>query len=409
MKAYVLRNNELELVWSWESERQPSSEAPAVTSPEIPGDSAPNGSASPADTLPSDPLENGDAVMQVALGALNAAIGIKQAPDAPGVPEPQPVPTPTSAQTRQAQTLEEWVEAAVAAISGAIRQQGEEIQELREQLGRVENETKSCSAQIQALQSRVDILDERVHPIFPGTDSTVRVQSCSANEPRKPQDRVENTAQPDCGQAGKPESRVEEMSQQLDVAIASDQGAPKEPEVAAGKPNEPTADEPRRMAASRRPLWRRLTWVVIGGGIPLASWWAYAQRGIIDVIRDPDPPPIFIAKIPTPPPTEAPKVSEPASPAVASQSVSVLVTAKEEIWLEAETDGNKVFAKVLLANQTKSFDASRQIKILTGNLAGTDVSYNGKQIGRLGNRHSVGAFIFTPQGWRDASAREARR
>jgi hypothetical protein len=93
---------------------------------------------------------------------------------------------------------------------------------------------------------------------------------------------------------------------------------------------------------------------------------------------------------------------------VASQSVSVLVTAKEEIWLEAETDGNKVFAKVLLANQTKSFDASRRIKILTGNMAGTDVSYNGKQIGPLGNRHSVGAFIFTPQGWSDASAREAR-
>jgi hypothetical protein len=162
MKAYVLRNNELELVWSWESERQPSGEeAPAVTSPEIPGDSAPNGSASPVDTLPSEPLENGDGVMQVALGALNSVIGIKQAPDVSGLAEPHPVPTPTPAQTRQAQTLEEWVEAAVAAISGAVRQQGEEIEELREQLGRVEIETKSCSARIQALQSRVDILERK--------------------------------------------------------------------------------------------------------------------------------------------------------------------------------------------------------------------------------------------------------
>src|SRR4029077_20313822 len=117
MIAYVLRNNDLELMWSWESERQPSSEAPAVTSPEIPGDSAPNGSASPVDTLPSEPLENGDAVMPVALGALNGAIGITQAPDTPGLAESQPVPTPTPAQTREAQTLEEWVEAAVAAIA----------------------------------------------------------------------------------------------------------------------------------------------------------------------------------------------------------------------------------------------------------------------------------------------------
>src|SRR6266852_4152859 len=106
MKAYVLRNNELELMCSWESERQPSSEAPAVTSPEIPGDSAPNGSASPVDTLPSEPLENGDGVMRVALGAVDGAIGIKQVPDALGLAEPHPVPTPTPAQTRQAQTLE---------------------------------------------------------------------------------------------------------------------------------------------------------------------------------------------------------------------------------------------------------------------------------------------------------------
>jgi hypothetical protein len=347
--------------------------------------------------------------MQVALGALSGAIEITQAPDAPGLAEPQPVPTPTPAQTRQAQTLEEWVEAAVAAIAGAVRQQGEEIQELREQLGRVEIETKSWSAQMQALQSRADILDGRVHSILPGTDSTIRVQSCSPNELRKPQDRVENTAQPDSGQLGKLEFRVEELPQQLDVAVASDQGAPKEPEVAAGKPNGPTAaGEPRRRAASRHPLWKRLTWVIVSGGIPLASWWAYAQRGIIDVFRDPDPPPIFISKIPPPPLTEAPKVSEAASPVMASQSVSVLVTAKEETWLEAETDGNKVFAKVILANQTRSFDASRRIKILTGNLAGTDVSYNGKQIGPLGNRHGVGTFIFTPQGWRDASAREPR-
>jgi hypothetical protein len=335
-------------------------------------------------------------MMPVALGVLNGAIGTTQAPDAPGLAEPQPVPTPTPAQTRQAQTLEEWVEAAVAAIAGAVRQQGEEIQELREQLGRVEIETKSWSAQMQALQSRADILDGRVHSILPGTDSTIRVQSCSPNELGKPQDRVENTAQPDSGQPGKLESRVEELPQQLDVVAASDQGAPQEP-------------EPRRRAASRRPLWRRLTWVVVGGGIPLASWWAYAQRGIIDVFRDPNPPLIFISKSPTPPLTEAPKVSEAAAPVVASQSVSVLVTAKEETWLEVETDDNKVFAKVLLANQTRSFDASRRIKILTGNMAGTDVGYNGKQIGSLGNRHSVGTFIFTPQGWRDASARETGR
>jgi hypothetical protein len=269
--------------------------------------------------------------MQAALGALNGAIQTTQEPNAPVLEE-----TPVAAPTPKTQTLEEWVEAAIAAVGGAIRQQGEEIQELRDQVARLEIETKSYAAQVQALQSRV-----------------------KADVPTEPP-----AAQP--------------VTQPSKVATTP------------GRPGL---------------LWRRLAWVAVAVGIPSASWWAYTQGGVIDAVRHPDPLPISIPKAPAPPVMEAPKASEAPAPPVAQQSVSVSVTAKEKTWLEAETDGDKVFGKVLLANQTKSFDASRRIKILTGNMAGTDVSYNGKQIGLLGNRHSVGAFIFTPQGWSETSAR----
>src|SRR5689334_23104579 len=116
MKAYVLRNNELELMWSWEAERQPTSEAAAGTPSEVPGEQAPNASASAVETLPPAPPENG---MQAALGALNGAIGTKQGPEATVAVEARPIATAAPAPIREAQTLEEWVEAAVAAIGGA--------------------------------------------------------------------------------------------------------------------------------------------------------------------------------------------------------------------------------------------------------------------------------------------------
>jgi hypothetical protein len=82
-----------------------------------------------------------------------------------------------------------------------------------------------------------------------------------------------------------------------------------------------------------------------------------------------------------------------------------LLSVDDPSWLEAEAAGKRVFGKALEANQTKSFAASRQIKILTGNRAGTSITYNGQPIGPLGDGRRVGVFIFTPHGWNPTSAR----
>jgi archaellum component FlaC len=498
MRAYVLRNNELELMWSWDSDGEPPDEAAAASEPETGGDSTSNDSSIPAGALSSESHENNGGGMHSELGALDGAVRITPEPEAAAPVEP-PVRTPIP--VSPAETLEEWVQAAIAAIGGAIRQQEEEIQELRDDASRAEGESKLWPAQMQALHARLDVLDGRVEAILSKIDSAVSDQAHSATKPEELPERVENTAEPESAKLSKLESRVEEISRRLDVVVASEQVSkvPKEVEATVEKLEEPaaaaqpvaapepvvaaepavvpepivvaepvavpepivvaeaaavpepaatiepvvvpepaTAAEPVVAAAEpvvavkpvviaepvvtaepvaearpaaatgpaaaaepfrepvrrRRFLWKRLIFVALAAGMPLAGWWSYTHRGKIDAFRDPGPPSAIKARIPEPALTEAPKASE------AAPKVSIVVTAKEQIWLEAEADNNKVFAKVLLLNQTKSFDASQQIKIVTGNVAGTSVSYNGNEIGPLGYGHHIGAFLFTPQDWK---------
>jgi hypothetical protein len=308
----------------------------------------------------------------------------------------------------------DWVEAALTAVGGAVRQQEQEIQDLRDQVERAGIETKSWPAQIQALQSQVDILNGHVQVILTRMDSAIRDQAHGTNEPGTRPERSENTVKPDSPEPRGLESRAKEPSPRLDQATISDQSVLEEPAPAAGILSEPAVAgeafrEPRfrlsetqagKPASRRGSLWKSLTWVVLAAAMSVAGWWAYTQRGRIDAFRDPDPPHAFKPSISVPELTEPPKPGEEAASSPAAQGVSVVVTAKEEIWLEAETDSHRVFARLLQANQTKSFDASRQIKIVTGNLGGTHVSYNGTPVGPFGSGHRAGAFLFTPQGWK---------
>jgi uncharacterized protein DUF4115 len=168
--------------------------------------------------------------------------------------------------------------------------------------------------------------------------------------------------------------------------------------VAAAESKQRHEQERRRQSVRKRSAWTVVTATLAAG------LWACSQRGMIDALQGSEPaqPSVVRSKIPGPTLTEASKVAQDSMSSATSQKVSVVITAKEEAWLEAEADGQPVFAKLLLANQTKSFDALRQIKIRTGNLAGINISYNGRTIGPLGDIHRVGMVLFTPEGWKPA-------
>src|SRR5262249_41216791 len=158
-----------------------------------------------------------------ALAALDGALRTGRKPDAAGPVEVDSVRTPPV--PSHPETLEEWVQAAFTAVGGAVRQQEEEIQELRDRVERAGIETKSWPAQIQALQSQLDILSEQVQSVLARMDSAVGDRAHRANEPGTRPELGEDAVEPDSAPLRKPESRAEDPSRRTTY----DQGVLKEP------------------------------------------------------------------------------------------------------------------------------------------------------------------------------------
>lgn len=96
--------------------------------------------------------------------------------------------------------------------------------------------------------------------------------------------------------------------------------------------------------------------------------------------------------------TEGPK-PEPAK-------LSVGLSARERTWVSLSSDGKTVFSGVLDASQTKNIEGLDNAKLLTGNAAGIDVSWNGKSIGPLGMHGQVKMVLFTPENFQIISPRK---
>ena len=85
---------------------------------------------------------------------------------------------------------------------------------------------------------------------------------------------------------------------------------------------------------------------------------------------------------------------EPAAPA--GSSVELALTATEETWLSASSDGTPVFSGVLEANQTKTIEGKEFAELRVGNAAGLEVRLNGKPLGPLGAHGQVRDLAITP-------------
>ena len=85
---------------------------------------------------------------------------------------------------------------------------------------------------------------------------------------------------------------------------------------------------------------------------------------------------------------------EPAAPA--GSSVELALTATEETWLSASSDGTPVFSGVLEANQTKTIEGKEFAELRVGNAAGLEVRLNGKPLGPLGAHGQVRDLAIRP-------------
>jgi cytoskeleton protein RodZ len=107
------------------------------------------------------------------------------------------------------------------------------------------------------------------------------------------------------------------------------------------------------------------------------------------------PPP---GQTPSGAPTPQPPAAEAPQPTVfGSGNMAVVVTASEQSWVEALSDGRRVFAGTLEPGETRTFRSSQRTVLTMGNAGGLNVSWNGQPVGAVGNRGQVRVFEFTPE------------
>jgi hypothetical protein len=78
------------------------------------------------------------------------------------------------------------------------------------------------------------------------------------------------------------------------------------------------------------------------------------------------------------------------------------IIARQDAWVEVETDGTPICKKLIRAEQTESFDATERIRMMTGNAPGLDIRFNGTKVAAFKRR--IRWLEFTKEGARDVSS-----
>jgi len=78
--------------------------------------------------------------------------------------------------------------------------------------------------------------------------------------------------------------------------------------------------------------------------------------------------------------------------------------ATQDAWVEVAADGQLIYAKLVRANETVSFEASKRIRMLTGNALGLELRFNGKPVDAINAKGRVRTLEFTAGGPRDLNS-----
>jgi cytoskeleton protein RodZ len=131
--------------------------------------------------------------------------------------------------------------------------------------------------------------------------------------------------------------------------------------------------------------------------IPRPQQQAAAARAVVS------PAPVAAQPIQPPPQTAAPAEVPAPAPAVDSSTagahpVRVVVTAREDSWIQVTAEGKTAFIGVLKAGESRNFDSDGPVRLRTGNAGGIDISLNGKQIDSLGPAGQIRSVSLTAEG-----------
>jgi cytoskeletal protein RodZ len=85
-----------------------------------------------------------------------------------------------------------------------------------------------------------------------------------------------------------------------------------------------------------------------------------------------------------------------------ANGISVVLVAKQRCWVSIQVDGKQVMEDTMDPEsedkRERSFQAKDRLVVVAGNPAGIDVTWNGKEMGRMGSTSARRTFTFTAEG-----------
>jgi cytoskeletal protein RodZ len=177
-------------------------------------------------------------------------------------------------------------------------------------------------------------------------------------------------------------------------------------------------------AGSRRRIWdprivaaiTSVLWIATAAGAVTGAWYYYNHYGRRSIVAAAPPPKALPQKAqPAPKTIEARAADSPASTldytsgpvisqAAATDSensdrpVQVVLTAREATWVQVTVDGQTAFAALLHPHDKRAVSADAQVKVVTGNAGGLDISLNGKVLDAIGPHGQVRTVRLTAEG-----------
>ena len=157
-----------------------------------------------------------------------------------------------------------------------------------------------------------------------------------------------------------------------------------------------------------------LAWIVLAGGAAAAAYLYFnripprPQQATAGAAAAAVPPaPVAAQPVQPPPQTAAPTEGAGPAPAVDSStsdthSVRVVITARDDSWIQVTAEGKTAFVGVLKAGESRNFDSDGPVGVRTGNAGGIDISLNGKKIDPLGPAGQIRSVSLTAEGPRYA-------
>jgi transcriptional regulator with XRE-family HTH domain len=171
----------------------------------------------------------------------------------------------------------------------------------------------------------------------------------------------------------------------------------------AARPSEPEPDPLPALAAAPprpRPPYRAIVSLTLLAGALLGGSALYAvfERGR-EAGPATEPAPVVAASQPAAPVSS----QSPAAPPETVPSAAMTLAAREQTWVSVSANGRTVFRGTLEPQQIRAFEGIETARVITGNAAGLDVHWRGRDIGPIGPRGQVRLVLLRPDSWQIVS------